>query len=121
MSEENWLAAGTGAGRLGGMSSPQTSIPKKIPKASTSAGSKASPVSKTGSRLKSELPTNRDQAKAAVKPENNPPVSDAVDRPGFDLGGSTGKTSAGTGLGLGTDAAEDHRDRSLPGRCGKRI
>lgn len=44
----------------------------------------------------------------------------AVDRPGFDLGGSTGKTSAGTGLGLGTDAAENRRDRSLPRRRGKR-
>lgn len=44
----------------------------------------------------------------------------AVDRPGFDLGGPTGKTSAGTGLGLGTDAAENRRDRSLPGRRGKR-
>lgn len=38
----------------------------------------------------------------------------AVDRPGFDLGGSTGRTSAGTGLGLGVDAAEDRGDRSLP-------
>ena len=44
----------------------------------------------------------------------------AVDRPGFDLGGSTGKTSAGTGLGLGTDAAENRDDRSLPGRREKR-
>ncbi|MEO6609315.1 MAG: hypothetical protein ABIN69_12690 [Aestuariivirga sp.] len=40
----------------------------------------------------------------------------AVDRPGFDLGGSTGKTSAGTGLGLGSGSAENRRDRSLPGR-----
>ncbi len=39
-----------------------------------------------------------------------------VDRPGFDLGGSTGKTSAGTGLGLGDDASENRSDRSLPGR-----
>ena len=40
----------------------------------------------------------------------------AVDRPGFDLGGSTGKTHAGTGLGPGTDAAENREDRSLRGR-----
>jgi len=53
--------------------------------------------------------------KAAVPPRE--PV--AVDRPGFDLGGSTSKTSAGTGLGVGQDAAEDRRDRSLPGRRGK--
>lgn len=43
----------------------------------------------------------------------------AVDRPGFDLGGSTGKTSAGTGLGLGKDAFEKRSDRSLPGRRDK--
>lgn len=43
----------------------------------------------------------------------------AVDRPGFDLGGSNGKTSAGTGLGLGQDASESRRGRSLPGRRGK--
>ena len=50
------------------------------------------------------------------KPEDRPPEPIAVDRPGFDLGGSTGKTSAGTGLGLGQDAAENRRDRRLPGR-----
>jgi hypothetical protein len=43
----------------------------------------------------------------------------AVDRPGFDLGGSTGKTNAGAGLGLGKDAAENRRDRRLPGRRDK--
>lgn len=43
-----------------------------------------------------------------------------VDRPGFDLGGSTGKTSAGTGLGPGVDAAENRRDRRLPRGGGKR-
>lgn len=42
--------------------------------------------------------------------------ADSVDRPGFDLGGSTGKTRAGTGLGLGEDAAENRRDRRLPRR-----
>jgi hypothetical protein len=41
---------------------------------------------------------------------------EAVDRPGFDLGGSTGDTTAGTGLGLGEDAGENSSDRSLPGR-----
>ncbi len=53
------------------------------------------------------------------KPEDKaaaPPEPGDVDRPGFDLGGSTGKTSAGTGLGLGKDAFESRRDRSLPGR-----
>lgn len=50
------------------------------------------------------------------KPADSSPEPVAVDRPGFDLGGSTGKTSAGTGLGLGPDAAENRRDRRLPGR-----
>lgn len=49
-------------------------------------------------------------------PGADPSGPEAVDRPGFDLGGSTGKTSAGTGLGLGEDAAESRRDRRLPGR-----
>jgi ribosome-associated translation inhibitor RaiA len=48
-----------------------------------------------------------------------PSESVAVDRPGFDLGGSTGKTNGGTGLGLGQDAFESRRGRSLPGRRGK--
>ena len=48
------------------------------------------------------------------------PLEPAVDRPGFDLGGSTDKTTAGTGLGLGQDASENRRDRSLPGRRVKR-
>ncbi len=42
------------------------------------------------------------------------PVPGAKDRPGFDLGGSVTDKSAGTGLGLGEDAAEDARDRRLP-------
>ena len=62
----------------------------------------------------------RDQGKPGDKAADSSPEPDAVDRPGFDLGGSTGKTSAGTGLGLGPDAAENRRDRSLPGRRGKR-
>ena len=37
-----------------------------------------------------------------------------VDRPGFDLGGSTGKTHAGKGLGLGTDAKENGEGWGLP-------
>lgn len=50
------------------------------------------------------------------EPDPNP---GAVDRPGFDLGGSTGRTSAGTGLGLGEDAAKSRRNRRLPGRRGE--
>ena len=49
------------------------------------------------------------------------PLPDVVDRPGFDLGGSTGNTTAGTGLGLGNNAGETRMDRSLPGRRAKAI
>lgn len=39
-----------------------------------------------------------------------------IDRPGFDLGGSSGDTHAGTGLGLCKDAFDTPGDRRLPGR-----
>ena len=39
-----------------------------------------------------------------------------TDRPGFDLGGSSGDTHAGTGLGLGEDAFDTPGERRLPGR-----
>jgi hypothetical protein len=71
------------------------------------------PTPKTSPKSKHEQRKSGDKA-AVPSPE---PV--AVDRPGFDLGGSSGKTSAGTGLGLGQDAAENRRDRSLPGRRGE--
>jgi hypothetical protein len=41
-------------------------------------------------------------------------ASEQVDRPGFDQGGSTGKTNAGKGLGLGTDAKESRKGWGLP-------
>lgn len=55
---------------------------------------------------------NKHEETAATDQESNV----AIDRPGFDLGGSTGSTTAGTGLGSGRDAAESVKDRSLPGR-----
>ena len=64
--------------------------------------------------------SKHDQGKPEDKAAVHPPESVDVDRSGFDLGGSTGKTSAGAGLGLGQDAFENRRDRSLPGRRGKR-
>lgn len=63
--------------------------------------------------------SKHDQRKLEDKAAVPPPEPVAVDRPGFDLGGSTGKTSAGTGLGLGQDAFENRSDRSPPGRRGK--
>ncbi len=46
----------------------------------------------------------------------SPTSSLPVDRPGFDLGGSTGETTAGFGLGLGEDSSDTALQRSLPGR-----
>jgi hypothetical protein len=43
-------------------------------------------------------------------------LGEGIDRPGFDLGGSSGDTRAGTGLGLGRDAFDTPGGRSLPGR-----
>lgn len=39
-----------------------------------------------------------------------------IDRPGFDLSGSSGETHAGTGLGLGENSSDTPGDRRLPGR-----
>jgi len=50
-------------------------------------------------------------------PETNKPEpagTSKVDRPGFDLGGSTGETHAGKGLGLGTDAKGSRKGWGLP-------
>ena len=50
------------------------------------------------------------------KPARRTADPSPVDRPGFDIGGSTGDTTAGAGLGLGVNAGERRSDRSLPGR-----
>ena len=71
------------------------------------------PAPQTGPKSK------HDQGKPEDNAPDRSPEPDAVDRGGFDLGGSTGKTHAGTGLGPGTDAADTSRDRRLPGRRGK--
>lgn len=47
------------------------------------------------------------------KPESTD-ASEQVDRPGFDLDGSTGETKAGKALGLGTDAKENRKKWGLP-------
>ncbi len=69
--------------------------------------------------LKNASKDKRDEANPVDKVADSSSQPAPVDRPGFDLGGSTGKTSAGTGVGLGPDAAENRQDRSLPGRRGK--
>jgi hypothetical protein len=79
---------------------------------------------------KNEKPSTSSASSAATEGVNKPAskksaqgesptaneLGQGIDRPGFDLGGSTGKTHAGTGLGLGTDAFDTPGDRSLPGR-----
>lgn len=62
--------------------------------------------------------TNRRSPGALTKSRVNKPDETAktaqVDRPGFDLGGSTGETDAGKGLGLGDDAKENRKGWKLP-------
>ncbi len=41
-------------------------------------------------------------------------ASEQVDRPGLDLGGATGETDAGKGLGLGSDAMKNRKGWGLP-------
>ena len=68
---------------------------------------------------KTRLKSKQDQRKPAGRPASASPEPGAHDRPGFDLGGSTGKTTAGRGLGLRMDAAESRRGQTLRGRRGK--
>lgn len=64
------------------------------------------------------LARNKNRKQGKKPPLDHSPEPSAVDRPGFDVGGSTGKTRAGTGIGVGSDAAEDAQDQRLPGRRG---
>jgi len=70
-------------------------------------------MNKIGERSGPEQPNVRteypDPQAAARAPD-----AGAEDRPGFDLGGSVSDATAGTGLGLGEDAAENPLDRGLP-------
>ena len=54
--------------------------------------------------------------KASEKPIGDDAPPKKIDRPGFDLGGSSGDTHAGTGLGLGNDSFDTPGERRLPGR-----
>lgn len=75
-------------------------------------------VKKQSADTKGRQTDQPDKRKPKGKGTQDPSKPD-VDRPGFDLGGSTGKTSAGTGLGLDEDASDSRNDRRLPGRRGK--
>ncbi|KAF0136133.1 MAG: hypothetical protein FD139_2086 [Methylocystaceae bacterium] len=68
------------------------------------------------------LQPDDDDELAAEKPKKSSPGTDSpepaddskqADRPGFDLGGSTGETQGGKGLGLGPDALKTGK-RRLP-------
>ena len=63
-----------------------------------------------------DVATSTAQSKAKDTSPSANDLGQGTDRPGFDLGGSTGDTHAGTGLGLGTDAFDTPGDRRLPGR-----
>ncbi len=63
-------------------------------------------------KAKSETATVEAQPDTLLEQTTDHPV----DRPGCDFGGSTGKTTAGMGLGLGNDSSETRVQRGLPGR-----
>jgi len=69
----------------------------------------------------SSAATDVDGKSVPKKPahDESPTANDlgqGIDRPGFDLGGSSGDTHAGTFLGLGKDAFDTPDERRLPGR-----
>ena len=57
-----------------------------------------------------DIPTNQRPDEDTSDAED----AEQTDRPGFDLGGSTGNTEAGRGLGLDVDAKDDKKGWSLP-------
>ena len=63
-----------------------------------------------------DIPTNQ-RPKKVSEPENADELQETdtkVDRPGFDLGGASGDSDAGKGLGLDTDAKEGRKNWGLP-------
>lgn len=66
----------------------------------------------------SNVDSKNSRKKGQQKPDPHAAAQDpalgAKDRPGFDLGGSVTNKTAGTGLGLDKDAAENARGRRLP-------
>lgn len=80
---------------------------------------KDNPANRRPSKDESQEPDTEfvDEEKAKPSPKTLPEPTDdteQVDRPGFDLGGSTGETHAGKGLGLGDDAMENRKGWALP-------
>ena len=81
---------------------------------------KDNPANRRPSGDASPKPDVEDVASETAKPQSKTDKpeptdgSEQVDRPGFDLGVSTGKTHAGKGLGLGIDAQENRKGWGLP-------
>jgi len=81
---------------------------------------KDNPANRRPSSDDGPQPDVETEAKEATMPSpktDKPEPTDAseqVDRPGFDLGGKTGETRAGKGLGLGVDAKKNRKGWGLP-------
>lgn len=81
---------------------------------------KDNPANRRPSSDDGSQPEGKADAEGPAKswPKNSKPTpldaSEQVDRPGFDLGGSTGETHGGKGLGLGSDAKTNRKDWGLP-------
>lgn len=60
-----------------------------------------------------DIPTNQ-RPKTGAGEEGSSGAGAQVDRPGFDLGGASGDTDAGRGLGLDEDAKDDKAGFKLP-------
>lgn len=65
-------------------------------------------------RKSTDTNRNNHQKESNAEVAGRMPGPGAKDRPGFDLGGAVTDATAGSGLGLGDDAAESKEDRRLP-------
>lgn len=71
----------------------------------------------TGNPAKKRPPSDdsdHEEKRMVPGADREPADSEKVDRLGFDLGGSSGDTDAGKGLGLGNDAKENRKGWRLP-------
>lgn len=59
-----------------------------------------------------DIPTNQ-RPEQDAEAENPEEANTKVDRPGFDLGGASGDTEAGKGVGFDTDAKDGRKDWGL--------
>jgi len=76
----------------------------------------ATSVSPESQKVTDDLNKNSTKKPGQDEPRATDDGGKKIDRPGFDLSGSSDDTHAGTGLGLGNDAFDTAADRRLPGR-----